>query len=217
MNIPLKSMSGLLGRPIAPLLLVLAVFQLTSATGSSPFSSCLPKSVHHAPAGQAAHSNLTKRSFVNDRYTPQFIVLARSSSDVAYAIRCTRHVGLRVCHSFVDKSLCPGVMMDVGAIRYVLMSYDNVAAIGPGAIMGEVFWKLHQYGRWIPGTASPAKGASAGYILGGGRGLYERSIGLACQLLVEVTLVTRKGLIVKTSRWRHSDLFRVMCGAGDGQ
>lgn len=186
------------------------------------FLDCLPSTTPVFAAGTAIHANLTSYSLYNIRATPDFIVRAKTADHVASAVRCARKTGLKVCarsggHSLVGKSLCPGVLIDVGPMDSVVVDpVTHIATIGAGTIMGELLWKVHAVKRWVAGGVCPSVGVG-GYMFGGGHSPYEGTLGLACDSLVEVTLVNRNGWVIRASKQEHQELFWGLCGAGGGQ
>eukprot|EP00171_Calliarthron_tuberculosum_P018583 IDg18583t1 len=165
-----------------------AVACVAHAAPRDAFLSCLRSSTPAISAGDAAYTNVTARSLRNDHVVPTAIVLAAKPAHISDAIRCARKVNLSVCarsggHSLVGKSICAGVLIDIGLMRSISVdSVTGVATVGAGATLGELLWKLSGAKRWFSSGVCPAVGVG-GYILGGGHGPYAGSLGLACDAL----------------------------------
>lgn len=208
----------------AMLLLVLAlgvVGACAQANDAANFRTCLDAGTPAFGPGTSAYANLSTLGFRNKHMVPKAVVLAKTPAHVADAVRCARQTALKVCarsggHSLVGKSLCNGVLVDVGPMRRVVFEGGGVADIGAGINMGELLWKLHAQRRWMAAGVCPGVGVG-GYVFGGGHGPYEGTLGMACDSLVEVTLVDRFGKIIKASKAARPDLFFGLCGAGGGQ
>lgn len=207
---------------LASLLLAVSVAVWVVVTTGAPAS--LPACLKDAPAfhpGSPDFVRLSGLGLVNNTATPAAIVLAASPADVQAAVRCAAAAGVGVCarsggHSFTGQSLCAGVLIDVGPMRRVSVAPDGVATIGAGAIMGEILWSAWHAGRWLPAGVCPGVGVG-GFVFGGGHNPYEATLGLACDSLVDVTLVGRDGKLILANRDSHPNLFWALCGAGGGQ
>lgn len=201
-------------------LFALSIFLLDLALGNEVFLSCLAGTPAIGP-GAPNFSNLAKKGYRNDVATPAAIVQATNYDHVGDAIRCANVANLKVCarsggHSLVGKSTCSGVLIDVSAMNTVTVNGEGIATIGAGANIGQTLWKLWETRRWFAAGVCPGVGI-AGYMLGGGHGPYEGKLGLACDALVEVTLIDRFGKMKVASSQVNTELFWSMCGAGGGQ
>jgi FAD/FMN-containing dehydrogenase len=67
----------------------------------------------------------------------------------------------------------------------------------------------------IPAGTCPSVGI-AGLTLGGGHGYASRKLGLACDALVGLTIVTASGEVLRCDAHRHADLFWACRGGGGG-
>lgn len=106
-------------------------------------------------------------------------------------------------------------MIDLNKIRQISVA-NGIATIGSGATLGETYWQLHAKGRWFSGGTCPNVGVG-GYLLAGGLGPYDGNLGLGCDSLEGVTMVTRDGAIIEANRNLRAGLFWAMCGAGGSQ
>ncbi|MFC6159753.1 FAD-binding oxidoreductase [Kribbella jiaozuonensis] len=100
--------------------------------------------------------------------------------------------------------------------RRVTPAAPQLAAIGAGARLADVYRGLHEHGLTIPAGCGPTVGI-AGLTLGGGLGLLGRRYGLTCDRLVGATVVLADGRVVECAQGREPDLFWALRGAGGGQ
>lgn len=204
-------------------ILLLLVATILSLTNGQPqaFVNCLTPLAAYRP-GEAMYSILTGQSFVSNRGAPAAIVVASRELDVSKAVRCAHVASLKVCarsggHALDGRNLCQdGVMIALHKINYRSVDAAGIATIGAGTTLGEAFWTLHKSGRWFSGGVCPGVGVG-GYLLGGGHGPYEGSLGLGCDAIEEVSMVTRDGYMIKANASLRQDLFWAMCGAGGSQ
>jgi hypothetical protein len=99
-------------------------------------------------------------------------------------------------------------------MRSVTVS-DNLATVGAGARLGEVYAALQEDGLTIPAGTCPTVGV-AGLTLGGGLGILGRKHGVTSDRLVEAEVVLADGRIVTCDDRREPDLFWALRGAGAG-
>jgi FAD/FMN-containing dehydrogenase len=93
---------------------------------------------------------------------------------------------------------------------------NEIATIGAGARLQQVYAALHAYGRTLPAGCGPTVGI-AGLTLGGGIGLLGRRHGLTCDRLVGARVVLADGSVVDCDDDHEPDLFWALRGAGGGQ
>ncbi|KAI0559392.1 twin-arginine translocation pathway signal protein [Gracilaria domingensis] len=167
---------------------------------------------------------LRQRSYQSNRSAPMAFAEARTEGDVQLLLFCANALRLPVCaraggHSLVGKSMCQGIVIDVGFIDHVTPvgnAGDGLFDIGPGVTMGGVLWNLHSYGRWFASGVCPAVGMG-GYTLGGGHGPYEGRLGLAIDQVVGVRMIDRFGRVVTANADTNPELFWGVRGAGGSQ
>lgn len=209
-------------RPATQALLLFALLAFTHANPLAQFTKCLSPGVPFFQSDKPFYFELVNRSFRNDHVRPVGVIRALKESHVASAVKCAHSSNIRVCarsggHSLVGKSLCKGILIDVRELRSVKFKSDKVATIGAGANLGEVLWNLWKpRKRWFAAGVCPGVGVG-GYVFGGGHGPYEGRLGLACDALVSVRMVTRHGNVRVASRKKNKPLFWALCGAGGGQ
>ncbi|MFD8492218.1 FAD-binding oxidoreductase [Amycolatopsis sp. NPDC059657] len=143
------------------------------------------------------------------------MIHCRSVSDVVAAM--TRGVVPRGGgHCFAGRS-SSGVVLDMSGLdRISVTGRPQIATIGAGARLGQVYAALHTYGRTIPAGCGDTVGI-AGLTLGGGIGLLGRQHGLTCDRLVGAQVVLADRRVVECDRDREPDLFWALRGAGGCQ
>ncbi|PXF45575.1 Berberine bridge enzyme-like 7 [Gracilariopsis chorda] len=203
-------------------LLLLTLFRkVYSLDRANNLKACAAKSgipVHLPPS--PIYSRLKSQSFRSDFATPFAIATAYSESHVSILIKCARRFNIRVCarsggHSLIGHSLCKGLVIDLSSMNSVKMQPGGVAYIQPGATLGEVLWNVHKEKRWLAAGVCPSVGF-AGYVLGGGHGPYEGRLGIACDDMLSLRMVDRKGRAFFVSKSKRPELFWALCGAGGG-
>ncbi len=117
-------------------------------------------------------------------------------------------------HSFGGHSSTRGVLVDVTPMRTVTVS-DDLATVGAGASLGEVYGALQEQGVTIPGGTCPSVGVS-GLTLGGGLGILGRTYGVTSDSLVGAEIVLADGRVVTCDEHHEEDLFWALRGAGCG-
>ena len=183
------------------------------------FAKCVMPISAYRPASPM-YAKIKQQTLIT-RGKPLSIVAADSTSQVSKIVRCAKQTQLKICvrsggHALDGRSLCNnGVMIDLNKMRNIYVT-NGTALMGSGATLGEVYWKLHGKGRWFSGGDCPGVGVG-GYFLGGGTGPYEARLGLGCDSLQEVTMVTRDGDVIQASHTLRQRLFWSMCGAGGAQ
>jgi FAD/FMN-containing dehydrogenase len=117
-------------------------------------------------------------------------------------------------HCFAGHSSTTGVVIDVSPMRSVALS-GELATIGAGARLGEVYDTLAGSGRTIPAGCGPTVGI-AGLTLGGGLGILGRRHGLTCDHLLQAQVVLADGRVLTCDEHHDQELFWALRGAGGG-
>ena len=151
---------------------------------------------------------------------PRAVVRCTSTDDVAAALALARAEGLRVAprsggHCFAGRSSTDGIVIDVSSMNSVTLE-DDLAAVGAGARLGDVYDALADAGRTIAAGCGPEVGI-AGLTLGGGLGILGRSHGLTADGLLGARVVLADGRVAETDERREPELFWALRGAGGGQ
>src|SRR4029450_1312967 len=112
---------------------------------------------------------------------PEAVVLCRTPEDVAEAIAFARRTRIEVAvrsggHAFAGRSTGPGMVLDLTPM-HSLETSDDLAIVGPGFRLGDLYPALAQYEVTIPGGCGATVGIG-GQALGGGLGLLGRSRGV---------------------------------------
>src|SRR5215211_3379355 len=148
---------------------------------------------------------------------PAAVVRCRTAADVAEALAFALRSGLEVAirsggHCFAGGSSTQGVLVDVGPMDGVSLA-GEIATVGAGARLGEIYDALAGSGRTIAGGCGPTVGI-AGLALGGGLGILGRTYGLTSDQLLGAEVVLADGRVVRCDQQEHADLFWALRGAG---
>ena len=90
-----------------------------------------------------------------------------------------------------------------------------VATIGAGSALAHVYDQLGRQGRAIAGGSCATVGIS-GLALGGGVGVLTRAMGLTCDAVTAMRVVTADGMLRTASADEEPDLYWAMRGGGGG-
>jgi FAD/FMN-containing dehydrogenase len=91
----------------------------------------------------------------------------------------------------------------------------DVARVGAGVRLGDLYDVLQAHGRTVPAGGSHSVGV-AGLTLGGGIGMLGRKHGLTCDQLLSAEIVLADGRVVECDEHQDDDLFWALRGAGGG-
>jgi FAD/FMN-containing dehydrogenase len=150
---------------------------------------------------------------------PQAIARCDNPIDVVQVIRFARRWGLEMAvrgagHSFADHSSTSGLLLETGLMNTVVV-HGDLATIGSGARLAEVYRVLHDHRVTIPAGCGPTVGI-AGLTLGGGLGVLGRTYGLSCDRLVSAEIVLADGTMITSDASSDHDLYWALRGAGGG-
>ena len=173
--------------------------------------------------GSQAYANA--RLVYNERYDgrlPRAVVQPVDTRDVQALVRWATRYRERLAvrsggHSYAGYStIHDGVMVDMRRIAGIRrLSGNRTVTIGPGAQLIDVYAALAAHGLTIPAGTCPSVGIG-GHLQGGGMGLAGRQLGLACDRLRSVRIVTADGRALHCDARNHSDLFWALRGGGGG-
>ncbi|MGI6730768.1 MAG: FAD-binding oxidoreductase [Anaerovoracaceae bacterium] len=164
------------------------------------------------------------RQNYNGRFNkfPSIIVYCEVTEDVVNAIRWVRQnrFPFRVRsgrHSYEAYSLMnDGLIIDVSRLQKLQIDkVSNTVQIGAGLQLSLLYEALWSQGVTIPAGTCPTVAAS-GLTLGGGYGFLSRLLGMTCDNLLELEMVTAQGEVIHVNNNQHSDLFWACQGGGDG-
>ena len=119
-------------------------------------------------------------------------------------------------HNYNGYSTSTGLVVDVTRMNTVHVNTNaNVATIGAGTRLVDVYNALAQYGLVLPAGSCPTVGV-AGLTLGGGVGVIGRKFGLTCDNLLSAQIVTADGRVHTCDSQHDPDLFWASRGGGGG-
>jgi hypothetical protein len=158
---------------------------------------------------------------VPDRF-PDVIVQARDAADVITAIRYARQNGHQVGirsggHSWAANHLRDGgLLLDVSRLDHCTVDTDRmIAEVGPGKIASDFAMELDSQGLFFPaGHCEDIR--LGGYLLQGGYGWNSKAIGVACESVLGLEVVTADGEQIYCDAENHPDLYWAARGSGPG-
>ncbi len=152
---------------------------------------------------------------------PRAIAFCATPDDVARCIDFATSHGVPISarsggHSYGGYSNSDGLVIDVSQMAGVSVdTAANVARVGAGAKLIDVYNVIGNAGRLLPAGSCPTVGI-AGLALGGGIGVFGRKYGLTTDNIHSVSIVTADGRIVTADANTNSDLFWACQGGGGG-
>jgi FAD/FMN-containing dehydrogenase len=154
-----------------------------------------------------------------DNVRPEAVVLCTTPADVSATIGFARRIHAQAAirsggHSVAGRSSANGIVIDVTPMCSVSVA-GEVATVGAGARLGEVYDALAEHGLTIPAGCGPSVGI-AGLTLGGGLGILGRTHGLTCDHLLRAQVVLADGRVVDCDEHHDEELFWALRGAGGG-
>jgi FAD/FMN-containing dehydrogenase len=150
---------------------------------------------------------------------PAAVVRCATPADVAATLAVAGGLRLPTAirsggHSVAGRSSTEGIVLDVTPMRSVAVAGD-VATVGAGARLGDLYDALAEHGLTIPAGCGPSVGI-AGLTLGGGLGILGRKHGLTCDHLLAARVVLADGRVVDCDEHHDGELFWALRGAGGG-
>ncbi|MEI5908211.1 FAD-binding oxidoreductase [Bacillus spongiae] len=153
---------------------------------------------------------------------PKLIVYCEVTQDVVNAILWARRhlIPFRVRsggHSYEAFSLVEdGLIIDVSGLQKLQINKERgTAQVGAGFRMLPLYEALWNQRVTIPSGTCSSIGVS-GITLGGGYGLLSRKLGMTCDSVLELDMVTAKGKIIRVNDRQHKSLFWACRGGGNG-
>jgi len=151
---------------------------------------------------------------------PAVIAQCAEVHDVVRALAFGRDLGLEISvrgggHGVAGKALAEdGLVIDLRRMSSVSVDpYARTVTVAGGATMGHLDRATEPYGLATTGGRVSTTGVG-GFTLGGGDGWLARKMGLACDNLVSVDLVTAEGSVVRASEDENPELFWALHGGG---
>ena len=171
-----------------------------------------------ADEGYAAAKKVWNGMF--DSKQPAMVVQCTSTDDVVNAVDFARERNLLVSvkgggHSYPGKSTSDGGMMiDLSNLYSVDVDPNAKSArVDGGALLGHVDNAALQH-NLLTTTGVVSHTGVGGFTLGGGMGRTDRIMGLAIDNLLEATVVTASGDVVRASADENAELFWELRGGG---
>ena len=151
---------------------------------------------------------------------PAVIAACATPDDVLMALDRARRDDLAIAvraggHSVAGYSTNEGgLVVDVRPMKDIEIDpLRRVARVGAGVTWGELDRAAQEHGLAVTGGRASTTGV-AGFTLGGGSGWLDRKLGLACDNLNAVELVTVDGRLVRADAHQHPDLLWASRGGG---
>jgi FAD binding domain len=156
-----------------------------------------------------------------DRF-PDLIVQAHDTNDVVAALRYARANGHKVGvrsggHSWAASHLRDGgLLLDVSRLDHCVVDADRmIADVGPGKVASDFVAELDSQGLFFP--SGHCEGIClGGFLLQGGYGWNSPAIGLACESVLGLEVVTADGELIYCDVENHPDLYWAARGSGPG-
>lgn len=153
---------------------------------------------------------------------PEIIAEPKTVEDVQTILRYAKSTGIKVSvcsggHSWSANHLREGcLMMDMGNFTAFDVDKTNMRATAePGVGGSTLLTALVKQGLFFP--AGHCKGVCiGGYLLQGGFGWNGRRLGMACENVVGLDVVTADGELVHANESENADLFWAARGSGGG-
>ncbi|WP_020596248.1 DAPG hydrolase family protein [Spirosoma panaciterrae] len=153
---------------------------------------------------------------------PDLVVEPKSVQDIIATLRYARSVGkkITVCsggHSFSANHLRNNSVLILmkNFNQYEINADAMTAKAEPGVGGSVLMQELYKHNLFFP--AGHCKGVCiGGYLLQGGYGWNGRKLGIACQSVIGLDIITADGELVHANADQHADLFWAARGAGPG-
>jgi len=171
----------------------------------------------------SSHAYGADKVLIDSRFDgthPRAIVYCASAQDVEKTVRWALKHAIHVVprcggHSYAGYSTTGnGVVVDVTRMHHVHAGHPT-ATVGAGARLIDVYSVLATHGLTVPAGSCPTVGIS-GLALGGGVGYAGRKLGLTCDNVVGLSLVTADGKLLDCNAQEHADLYWACRGGGGG-
>ncbi|WP_051210692.1 DAPG hydrolase family protein [Runella zeae] len=153
---------------------------------------------------------------------PDAVVEPKTIEDIIATLKYAKAIGkkITVCsggHSFSANHLRDNsILILMKNFNHYEINPDAMTAkAGPGVGGSVLMLELYKHNLFFP--AGHCKGVCiGGYLLQGGYGWNGRKLGIACQSVIGIDVITAEGELVHANATQHSDLFWAARGAGPG-
>jgi FAD/FMN-containing dehydrogenase len=153
---------------------------------------------------------------------PDVIVQARDIDDVIASIRYAKEYGHQVGvrsggHSWAASHLRDGgLLLDVSRLDHCTVDRDRMTAdVGPGKVASVFAAELESQGLFFP-TGHCEGICLGGYLLQGGYGWNSKVVGMGCESVLGLEVVTADGEQIYCDPENHADLYWAARGSGPG-
>ena len=151
---------------------------------------------------------------------PQAVARCAGLADVAEAVTFARRHDVRVAirsggHCFAGRSSTTGLVLDVSRLNAVGVAGDDMAVVGAGVTLGQLYAELDKDGRTVAAGCGESVGVS-GLALGGGVGILGRRYGTTSDQMQAAQVVLADGRTVECSEDGEAELFWALRGGGIG-
>jgi FAD/FMN-containing dehydrogenase len=169
--------------------------------------------------GTAEYESLRKGFNKRIEKFPLVIALCKNTQGVAEAVQYAQQNNLPVAvksggHCMEGFSCNnDGMVINLSLLNTVSWVDKETITVGPGCTLSNLYDTILPKGRIIPGGSCAGVGIG-GLVLGGGYGLLARKFGLACDSLLEVTMVDGTGKIINSGN--DKELLWACKGGGNG-
>ncbi|MGZ4455592.1 MAG: FAD-binding oxidoreductase [Nocardioides sp.] len=158
-----------------------------------------------------------------DGQRPLAVLTVASARDVATGVRFAQDSGVPVAlrsggHGYAGWSgggSPRALVLDCRGLHGVRLGAEGTATIGAGAALAGVYDALGRRGRAVAGGSCATVGM-AGLTLGGGVGVLTRAMGLTCDAVIAMEVVTADGRVRRVTADADGDLFWALRGGGGG-
>ena len=151
---------------------------------------------------------------------PELRVLCKSAKGISTVVQwaISNNVGFSsrgAGHCYEDFSQNLHLVIDTRLMTDFHRDSDLIFSVGSGSNLGAIYKSLSLNDQAFPAGSCPTVGI-AGHSLGGGYGLLARPMGLACDSLTSIEIITADGKITTASQSENADLLWALRGGGGG-
>jgi FAD/FMN-containing dehydrogenase len=156
-----------------------------------------------------------------DGIRPRAVAFCETVDDVERALAAARRHDLRISlrsggHSYGGYSVSDGIVLDVSRMNDVRVDEaGKTAIVGAGTRLIDLYAERWRHRLTVPAGTCPTVGIT-GLALGGGVGFSGRKLGLTCDNIRALTVVTAARRAVVANEREHPDLYWACRGGGGG-